>query len=322
MSAHPSIQDLFETIQPLMQKAEENARERRRAHEEKWSRQENIMRWWEAVQSKDYGAVDALVREGAPIDAVSPAGKTALGYFAHHAHKSLVKLVLSAGADINQACPAYGTALFASLYSGDESITQYLLDRRANPDALAPSGNPIVFEVISARPDRLRCFVDAGVNLDVRDNQGATPLLAACRSGGRAAQAILLLEKGQDINARDSLSLTPLMYAAMSQSVEIAKALLSRGALVNAANKTGSTALMYAISGPRPLSVASVMRELIELLLDHGADPCAVSEKESVLSLASQFAPPDMKDRLSNAAAEKLANTTLPSSAEYEPRRL
>ena len=56
---------------------------------------------------------------------------------------------------------------------------------------------------------------------------------------------------------------TPLMYAALYGNVESIRLLLDRGALVNATNDAGGTALMYAVD-----DLAKT-----QLLLERGADP-------------------------------------------------
>jgi ankyrin repeat protein len=55
-----------------------------------------------------------------------------------------------------------------------------------------------------------------------------------------------IIKSGASVNAKDSFSYTPLMWAARIGSVKIAKFLIEKGADVNAKNNGGMTALMHA----------------------------------------------------------------------------
>src|SRR6516162_6855862 len=53
------------------------------------------------------------------------------------------------------------------------------------------------------------------------------------------------LARGGDVNLKDSRGATPLMYAAMSGSLETMKMLLAAGAEVNARDAFGASALLW-----------------------------------------------------------------------------
>jgi len=55
-----------------------------------------------------------------------------------------------------------------------------------------------------------------------------------------------LLEAGADVNARDEKGRTPLMGASSKNDVRVVKFLIQSGAHVNVRNKDGKTALMIA----------------------------------------------------------------------------
>lgn len=74
---------------------------------------------------------------------------------------------------------------------------------------------------------------------------------------------------GLPLNTKDNAGDTPLHYAAMTNSLKAAEALLKHGAKVNAANRKGETPLHYA---------ATTSREMIELLIQFKADIFRVDE--------------------------------------------
>src|SRR5712691_8134951 len=75
-------------------------------------------------------------------------------------------------------------------------------------------------------------FLKAGMNPNLRDSHGATPLLVTA-AGGRSETARLLLAHGANIHARDTRGWTPLIFAAFRGDVDLIKLLLERGAEVN-----------------------------------------------------------------------------------------
>ena len=87
-----------------------------------------------------------------------------------------------------------------------------------------------------------------------------TPLAQAVENNNPALVQ-RLLGAGSNANAAQTSGMTPLMTAAHTGSVEIAKALIARGADVNAATvETGNTPLTWAVADRRP-DVAQVLVE-------------------------------------------------------------
>jgi len=105
-------------------------------------------------------------------------------------------------------------------------------------------------------------------NVNASDDQGWTALMVAI-SVGEPAFVKALLKKGADVNAQSKDGLTPLILAARlmisanKADVEIARMLIERGADVNAIGKDSVTALMSAASRGR--------FKLVKLLLEKGA---------------------------------------------------
>ena len=91
---------------------------------------------------------------------------------------------------------------------------------------------------------------------------------AAIRANDLAALQTLVAE-GADVNVRDRLGETPLMYAAVVGSLEGMGFLVGKGADVNARNESGATALIWSAT-----DIAKV-----RLLLDHGADVNAATRR-------------------------------------------
>ncbi len=128
---------------------------------------------------------------------------------------------------------------------------------------------------------------------------GATRLMDALRRGDSAAFQRKLGEDPKAATRKGPGGSTPLMYAALYGDTDSMKRLLAAGADPNAKNDAGATALMWAVNGLEktrllvaqgadvnaksdnartPLMIAATQHgsaPVLELLLDHGANPSA-----------------------------------------------
>ncbi|MFN2599336.1 MAG: ankyrin repeat domain-containing protein [Pyrinomonadaceae bacterium] len=91
----------------------------------------------------------------------------------------------------------------------------------------------------------VKLFLAAGMSPDVKDEHGATPLVAAMQLK-RDDVARALLQKSQNVNLRDRDGMTPLTRAVERGESDLVALLLARGADANLADKDGWTPLMYA----------------------------------------------------------------------------
>ena len=121
----------------------------------------------------------------------------------------------------------------------------------------------------------LRRELDNGVSPDTPDPTNSfTPLHYLCAlgthgGGNQAAVCInLLIERGANVNAGNSASVTPLHFAILNHQ-ELVPLLLDSGADPNHTMRDGESALHYAVR-PRPSRASlAVVRQLIRA----GADP-------------------------------------------------
>ena len=105
-------------------------------------------------------------------------------------------------------------------------------------------------------------FLDAGDDVNAKDNIGKTPLHQAA-SDGDMQIAELLIDNGANVNAKDDqFGGTPLHGAAMEGHRETAELLIAKGAYVNAKSKVGVT--------PLDLAEAHNHTETANLLRKHG----------------------------------------------------
>lgn len=212
----------------------------------------------------DAQVVDLLLAHGAELNAVNHAGETPLHWAATRGQKSVAKMLLDRGAQLD-IFSAAGLGLhseMASLLRKD----RLLIERRGPGDL-----SPLHFAAYGDCVTGAEFLIAQGAPLDATGGWfgGAALHLAAYQ--GRRAMVELLLARGADANARDANGWTPLHQFRFpwwtphdSDRVGIATALLARGAAVNAQNSQGET--------PLHCAAHAGAREVVAVLLARGAD--------------------------------------------------
>jgi cytochrome c len=118
---------------------------------------------------------------------------------------------------------------------------------------------------------------------------------------GDVAVISAALDAGANINESDGAA-TPLYYAVQGAQLGAAKLLIERGADVNALSALGVATLGPAV-GKRNI-------ELIQLLLDHGANPNSAVGRQTVLHLAASKGCLECVKALVEAGADVNAQTS------------
>ncbi len=114
----------------------------------------------------------------------------------------------------------------------------------------------------------VRAMLERGVAVDAADDNGDTALIRAAITGDAELVALLLAHHA-DAKHADRNGATALHFAIDDRAK--AEALLAAGADPNATDNTGYTPLMTAAN-------RGAGGDVVELLLDHGADPNHVAD--------------------------------------------
>ena len=231
-----------------------------------------------AVDKNDIKMIEKLVAIGADLNIKNKYGNTALYEAIRNHNIKIVQFLINADANLNlQITKNYGTALHEAVEFGFVNVENKIIKK----------------------------IIEAGVNLDIQNKSGDTPLHLAVKNYCKPTydllvisnnsydynQAInnnsyeiikLLIGAGANPNIhstdRSSTSMTPLNWLAQNYKYQAAQLLITHGADVNLQDEFGNAALhnlVLHINGfngfenPEEYEKISLM---VRLLIDAGAD--------------------------------------------------
>ena len=176
-----------------------------------------------------------------------------------------------------------------------------------------------IFEtVVAGDVEGLRLLAEGGADVNSRDSDGNTPLMAAAlRASGDMTG--ILLAAGADVSARNIEGRTALHMAARSGSADLIRRLASAGAVINPEDKYGITpAMMAAQSNIDPdvskIFIAAGAYELSGIggLLSQSIKSAVYNRNADVLGLYLNLVP-DID------SFDILGQTLLMEAARYNP---
>jgi uncharacterized protein len=171
-----------------------------------------------------------------------------------------------------------GRPLLEAAKRGDLAAVRSLLKEGADPNAAQGDGLTALHAAAEAgQLEVAKVLIAAKANVEAKTRIGAYTPLHLAAGAGNAAVVGVLLQAGADAKAATSTTrVTPLHLAAKAMNGEAAvRALLDKGAPVDARERSGQTALMFAAAAGRTAAIKE--------LLAHGADPSLSTEVTDVL---------------------------------------
>ena len=266
-----------------------------------------------AAQLGNSDITEALIKHGAMVDAAHN-GWTALLLAVGGGHIGVVNSLLAHGASTSITSPDGSTALHLAADFGGGDVARALLRSGANAEAAKTrDGNqPLHRASELGHVDVATALLEAGAAVDAPAAGGWRPLLLAI-ARAHTQLAISLLEHGASPHhARDD-GLLPLHLAMRNEVVSqpLVEALLSRGAQIDAATRSGETALHAA--------VATNKAELIRLLLARGAavDVHTADYRKTPLHVAASMGAAEIVATLLEHGASAGATDLLGHTAAY-----
>ncbi len=199
-------------------------------------------------------------------------GATALYAAAEAERPTTVAALLAKGADPNLTGRSDVSPLAAAAFRGNDRIVELLLSRGADPDHVDATGKtPLIYAAARGFALVVRRLLDAGADAKARYGNDLTALMWAAGHedgvGAAAAVAVveLLVARGAVIDAADNRGRTALMIAAERGDAAVVETLILRGADRALCDMAGKTA--------RDLAASDAVRETLAGRSDAATTP-------------------------------------------------
>ena len=226
-----------------------------------------------AAEIGDTTKVKNLLKKGVNINERDRFGRTPLIYAALNGHDRVINMLLASHADIHAKDHFDQTAFIAAVTGGHVNSAEILLKKGADPSAPNGEGVPPILIALGREDfEMVDLLLKYGIENNSIDERGRTVLQRIIESNdtelvqtvlrrgvderyivhlaagvGDTTLLKILLKNKIDINKRDALGRTPLLFALLYDRTQCAKMLLDQGAdYFSLANNQGKTLLMVA----------------------------------------------------------------------------
>ena len=271
-------------------------------------------------------AVKQHLAAGADVNAKDDGESTPLHNAASEGHKEIAELLIAKGADVNAKDGWLRTSLH---FATTKEIAELLIDKGADVNAKDNGeSTPLHKTSLEGHKETAELLIAKGADVNAKDEDGKTPLDDANEVWEDASPedkavkkeiATLLRKHGGKSSAEDSIH-----AAALVGNVEAVQQHLDSGVDVNTKNKLGRTPMLYAIQGghkeiaelliskgaiqvPRIRINDAVRQSNIEAIKQHLAVGTNVDGRdyagETPLYLAADFGDKDIVELLINGGA-------------------
>jgi len=245
-----------------------------------------------AANSGKKDIVEFLISKGANVDTKDDLRVTPLYYAAIHNYEDIADLLLAKGADVNaKDADGYYTLLYYAIWDNSKDAVKLLIGKGANVNVKDDAGyTPLIYAIWEDDKDLVELLISKGADVNAEDNDGYTPYYWAAMQGskdlvelltakgatpestihlvaraGDLAKVKRFIEDGTEVNAKDKLGYTPLFWAVLSDTNNVAEFLISKGADVNAKNDKGVAPLYF-------VTFYRGHEDMVKLLISKGAD--------------------------------------------------
>ncbi len=201
---------------------------------------------WTALGDQNEALLRILLEGGANVNIERGKGDTPFRVVCTRGLPYFAKILIEAGANYNFKEKSLGkTSLRAAAHFGRTEMVQLLLDLGLDPDVRDDWGwTPLH---VAINPETAKALIDGGANIHAKAKDGNEAIHSLI--GENMLDSVkYLLSLGVDVNALGKNNITPLHQAVIFNHVDGAKMLLENEANIEATDKKGMTSLHFARS--------------------------------------------------------------------------
>jgi ankyrin repeat protein len=208
-----------------------------------------------------------LAWDGIRIDVPDSRNLTPLMAASRYGNQDICRILLDNGARMDLRNHAGLTTLHLAAMGGKLATVQLLHEKKADMNTTGSpyARTPLLLTMMNRQEQYLevaKCLIQAGAAVNIKDDNGTTPLHVACKHGHLELVKLLLAKKAI-VSIQDDSGNSPLHAASEHGHIEIVKVLVAKKATVSLHNNEGKTALDHACRKNRKI--------VIQFLLKHGA---------------------------------------------------
>ena len=201
---------------------------------------------WTALGNQNEALLRVLLEGGADVNIERGKGDTPFRVVCTRGLPYFAKILIEAGANYNFKEKSLGkTSLRAAAHFGRTEMVQLLLDLGLDPDVRDDWGwTPLH---VAINPETAKALIDGGANIHAKAKDGNEAIHSLI--GENMLDSVkYLLSLGVDVDTHGKNNITPLHQAVIFNHLDGAKMLLENGANIKAADNKGMTCLHFARS--------------------------------------------------------------------------
>ncbi|KAF5296333.1 hypothetical protein FQA39_LY12550 [Lamprigera yunnana] len=188
----------------------------------------------------------SLIQYGADLSARNNDGDTCMDVAINKGNRTVIKLLLDNGSDPHTINQHGETCILIAVESGDEVLAKNLLDKNVDMNVMSNLGyTPFLASLEKGHYNLAKLLITRGANVKIRRITGNNLHFAITQKVNVIQE---LLDAGLDIEMKDKDGNTPLLLAIKSGPLRIAKLLIEKGANIHVINNEGNSTLHYAVA--------------------------------------------------------------------------